>query len=154
MVRQGVKQQDSSLHDAWTSVQSGDVCTAAFLRLGLTLLAEFEPHTPVAATVVCFVTTDPELGLTFHARTRRGRPQAGRVTITGAALHRYGEPAARDALRHLIQMAAQRGLPGVDLTEPTPLVGWWTAHPGDVTARRQRRPPPSGPHQMNGSSHR
>ncbi|WP_189062629.1 hypothetical protein [Deinococcus arenae] len=113
------------------------MCTAALLRLGLTLLAEFEPHHPVAATIVCFVTTDPELGLTFHARTRRGPPQAGRATITSAALHQHGVQPARDALTYLLQMVAQRGLPGVDLTEPTPLVGLWSASLADVVSRRR-----------------
>jgi hypothetical protein len=101
--------------------------TEAHLHIGQVLLAGrvTSRHSPVQ--VVCFMTTEPEAGLTFHARLIKGRAQAGMVTVTRDALDAKGIDAARDALAYLLHLAATHRLPRVQPFDRTPLVGLWSA---------------------------
>lgn len=101
--------------------------TETHLHMGHVLLAGrvTNRHDPVQ--VVCFMTTAPEAGLTFHARTTKGRAQAGMVTVTRDALDVKGIEAAREALAYLLHLAATHRLPRVQPFDRTPLVGLWSA---------------------------
>ncbi len=109
------------------------------LRLGHAVLAEFDLNETTPVHLVCYVTSEPELALTFHLRTRRGRARAGQVMVTSTALHQQDLSAARDAVAHLLRMAAKQGLPAVEKTAPAPLLGVWSAPPADAVREPHRR---------------
>ncbi len=100
--------------------------TEAHLQIGHVLLAGRVTswHSPVK--VVCFMTTEPEAGLTFHARLVKGRAQAGMVTVTRDTLDVKGIEAAREGLAYLLHLAAMHSLPRVQPFDRTPLVGLWS----------------------------
>lgn len=100
--------------------------SATLLHLGAALLLEARVSHFSPFQAVCYVTTEPEVGLVFSARNRRGRDQAGRVMVTSASVQREGVPAARAGLRYLLQRAVEQTLPAVSAAEPAPLLRVWS----------------------------
>lgn len=113
--------------------------TDAHLKIGLQLLAGLRADRRAPALLTAFMTTDPEAGLTFHARSVRGRARAGMVTVTRDALNDRGAAVAREALDYLLQEAALQRLPRVQVTGRTPLIGVWSSD-GVWTHRSEGNP--------------
>ena len=93
------------------------------LELGHALLSRLPPQMEV--TLTCFLTSEPEGGLTFHARAPHRPGRAGMVTVTRDVLRQQGAEGALPSLTYLLRVAGAGLLPGVTLQERTPLIGVW-----------------------------
>lgn len=109
--------------------------TEAHLKIGQQLIAGVRADRHAPALLSAFMTTDPEAGLTFHARSVRGRARAGMVTVTRDALNARGAEVAQEALDYLLREAALQRLPMAPVTNRTPLIGLWSSD-GAWTHRR------------------
>lgn len=98
--------------------------TEAHFQMSRVLLQELDLEAGV--TVTCFITSGPEAGLTFHARTPHEGGRAGMVTIARDVVRQRGLDGVRPALAYLLRAAGLGLLPRTTRLEPTPVIGVWS----------------------------
>ncbi|GGL17025.1 hypothetical protein [Deinococcus radiotolerans] len=96
----------------------------AHFQMSRILLQELELESGV--TVTCFITSGPEAGLTFHARTPHEGGRAGMVTVARDVVRQGGLAGVRPALAYLLRAAGLGLLPRATRLEPTPVIGMWS----------------------------